>query len=288
MNNCVTVVVMAHDRVETISDTIESLFLQKNIQIVVSDNSVTDSIKKHVKLNYPTIKYIRRKNYPDSSAHFNAILNSISSEYFIIFHDDDIFIENSIEKLFYAIEKDLEISAVSGNAFVMNGGVKSRKTLINKEYLPITINNQQELAEKYVFFDSPGAAPFPGYLYRASIVKGINSHVSEGGKHADVSFLMKVAALGKILWIDDCIMHYRIHGENDSSIENIGDRMSLIRYIKKNTKLKNKDFSHYKFSFYIHYLHQNFSFKKIISSYKYRAILMFIVKFGSLILTKSF
>ena len=87
MKNDVTVVIMAHNRVETIGEAIDSVLLQKDVKIVVSDNSSSDCVKNFVALNYPTIHYFQRKNYPDSSSHFNAILTSINSKYFMIFHD---------------------------------------------------------------------------------------------------------------------------------------------------------------------------------------------------------
>lgn len=286
MKNDVTVVIMAHNRVETIGEAIDSVLLQKDVKIVVSDNSSSDCVKNFVALNYPTIHYFQRKNYPDSSSHFNAILTSINSKYFMIFHDDDILIEGSIKIMVNALEDNSSISAVSGNAYVIEGKNKTNKSLVSKNHSTV-INNKQEMAEKYILPESHGVAPFPGYLYRTSMVSNIVSDPSEGGKHADISFLMKVVEAGKVLWLKDYIMFYRIHDKNDSSIENISDRLSIIRYIKRNTKLKSKNFSYYKFIFYMKFLRQNYSFMRFFFSYKYKSILFFVIKFGVLMVLRN-
>lgn len=287
MKYSATIVIMAHDRVETIGDAIDSVLMQKNINLIISDNSSTDRINRFVTKNYPSTKYIQRKNFPDSSSHFNKILKSITSKYFMIFHDDDILVSDSIRIMISALENDSSLSAVSGNAYVMKGKLKTKQALLNINH-SVLINNKQEMAEKYILSDSFGVAPFPGYLYRTSMVNWIVSNPNEGGKHADVSFLMKVSESGRILWLKDFIMYYRIHGGNDSSVENIGDRLSIIRYIKKNTRLKRSDFDYYKFFFYINYLRQNFSFSKVFSSYKYKVILLFVLKISILIFIKKF
>ena len=279
-NNKVTVFLKAHDRLNTLGDALESLLKENNINIIVSDNSKFEHVGNFVKNKFPHVTYVRRNNCLDSESHQIKVLSSIDSEYFMVFHDDDILIKGAIKKLLDVIESDNKIAAVSGNAYILKHNTKTSKKLIKNITGNYIIDSPQKLVKEYISFDSEGVAPLSGYLYRSSKVDGIYPCISEGGKHNDISYLMKVVKAGTIIWIEDCIMYYRIHNNNDSNTENLLDRLSIIRYIKNNSNFENIDFMYYKFSFYTKFIRQNLSMFSILLSYRYKIILLFVICFG--------
>jgi hypothetical protein len=77
-------------------------------------------------------------------------------------------------------------------------------------------------------------------MYRTNLIKGLGLVYAEGGKHADVSFLMSILNRGQILWVDECLFCYRIHAANDSKQESIANRLSWMRHIKSTTSISPK------------------------------------------------
>ena len=112
-----TIYIMTHNRPEMLIDVICALEKQtyKQFKLVISDNSDNLDTKKNLEragiIN--KVEYTFRKQTKD---HFNTILNEVSSDYFMILHDDDIPCPSMVEKLYKAIKSDAYV-AVSANAY---------------------------------------------------------------------------------------------------------------------------------------------------------------------------
>jgi len=108
-----------------------------------------------------------------------------------------------------------------------------RSGIFNSSLVNDTIlSSPQELIVKF-FLIPMRITPFSSYVYRRSQISDLNLLYSQGRKHADVSFLIKVALRGKIQWIAKELMNYRIHGKNDSNEFDIKAIISLCRFLKK-------------------------------------------------------
>jgi hypothetical protein len=71
-------------------------------------------------------------------------------------------------------------------------------------------------------------------MYRVNCIKGLSLKPEDGGKYADVSFLLKVLNRGDFLWDCRILMHYRIHEKSDTATVKFGDYIKLRNYLKKN------------------------------------------------------
>lgn len=217
---------------EAISSVIESAV--DNTEVVISDNSVTDSVEGMCRKHFPTIRYIRRTPPLPAVAHFKAILDEATTEYLVMFHDDDIMLASYVTTLLPFIESRPEIAAVACNAErIDNNGNQSGQFFIANINAPVSIDNSEDFMRPYLLDSSKstGVAPFPSYLYRRKLISSADLDYKHGGKHSDVTFLLKILHRAPIVWYHESLIHYRIHGLNDSASESICDRLSLIRYL---------------------------------------------------------
>ena len=89
-----------------------------------------------------------------------------------------------------------------------------------------------EFLKHYLSLSENGVAPFPGYMYRVSALVKSRFDISQGGRHADVSFLNELLKKGDINWRSDVSMIYRVHSGSSGGDELIIDRNSQIKYAK--------------------------------------------------------
>ena len=93
------------------------------------------------------------------------------------------------------------------------------------------ITTTHALLSYYFEINALGPAPFPSYLYRRSLAQTVRLDFQEAGKYSDVTFLLKLLQCGPLIWPPLVGMQTRIHANNDSRIENIGERMRLLRFV---------------------------------------------------------
>ena len=76
-------------------------------------------------------------------------------------------------------------------------------------------------------------------MYSTAQVRGL-SFDAAGGKYADVTWLLGVAARGDIVWIVEPLMMYRLHAGNMGKEESVADRLKLFAYLKKHASTLGK------------------------------------------------
>ena len=222
-------------------------------------------------------KVIYRKRFPPLPAtnHLQLVIKELGKKYSVIFHDDDLMEKNYVAGMLEFMERNCEYLAACPNAYIMRGNKRtSQKFYPNAS--PITIiQGSCKVARNYIDL-SKFRMPFPGYIYRSEQIKKISISNKEGGKHIDVSFLMKIGALGKIAWIGSSLMSYRIHEKNDTMYEDVYGRLSRLRFIYRNTVIKSSDpdIAFYKMAFWFLWL---LGKKSNESNYKRKIIIKYLV-----------
>ncbi len=239
----VSVYLLCRDRLDYFREAIESILGQSylDFELIVSDNSEGDEVGHYVASTYPNLKYLRRRPPLGPIDHLTRILDEVESEYLVMFHDDDVLLPEYLNRMVCTLDAYPNTAAVGCNAFIIFGSKHSKALFAPGLCASVTIQTPEELFSHYVNLKDICHAPFPCYLYRMSIVRGVHPNEEEGGKHADVSFLMNVLKAGQIRWIPDVLMQYRRHAGNGSNEENIEEQLSLLRFALLNTKLTKKD-----------------------------------------------
>lgn len=287
----VTVFLLSSNRANFIGKTIDSITAQKNknFRLIISDNSSNDEVEELVKSKYSDLFYIRRRPRLPALDHFKTVLSEVESEYFVIFHDDDLMHEDYIHQMSEVLDQNESLAAVACNAWIIKDETLTRKIFFRqKQRENIFISNEELIAPYLKFLNR--VAPFPGYMYRTEKVKGLFLDASEGGKYSDTSFLMKVAERAPVCWLKDPLMYYRFHSGNDSGTNNIPQHLRLLRFIVRNTKLDRRNglIRQYKFAYWLKWiLHRENWRVNRCSIGKFRTIAAFVFSQGFFMLIKD-
>lgn len=233
--------ILCRDRLEFAREAIRSAIEQdvSNIEVIVSDNSEHDTVGEMIKAEFPEVVYIRRYPALSSTSHFCKVLNESNADYIVLFHDDDILAPGYVRAMRAAFEVNPSVIAVGCNANILRNTTLTTNLFMGQSLSDdIFLTSVEEMLDSYLSFNKYRAAPFPGYMYRRAAIEGLYLNDNNGGKHADVTFLIDIIKRGHFLWLVQPLMQYRMHDANDSTMENVGHRLRLLRYIYKNSRLR--------------------------------------------------
>jgi glycosyltransferase involved in cell wall biosynthesis len=209
-----------------------------SFEVILSDNSSNNETENLVSGIEDRI-FIYKKRRPSLPAidHLNLILQEVTSEYFMIFHDDDVMHEDFIKILHQILVENDDVIAVGSNANVIRNGRKIRRRFNNRLKYNIKMESMEEMVYAY---SKPSIVPFPGYLYRKEVAEKLRFDVCQGGKHSDAAFIINLLMLGSVIYVAEPLMDYYIHSEQDSKIYNFRDFSLLISYISRRMNLSRK------------------------------------------------
>jgi len=246
-----TIFILCYNRPDFARQSILSVLGQssKNFKLIVSDHSSNDGVQEMIRQNFPDIAYMRRSPSLKHLEHFNLCIEEAETDYYCLFHDDDVMALNYVALMLDFIHKYPEAAAFACNAYIEADGKIERRLgfLSHKKYE--VFNSPINLAKRYFSRNQSGVAPNPSYIYSRRIA-GMQRFIVDGGKYADVSLLLDIAQQGPIIWLNKPLMTYRLHGNNLGSIESIPDRIRFLAYLKKYKKILGEEILHdYRSSF---------------------------------------
>ncbi len=227
-----TLFLVTHNRPHDAIRAINSILGQDNprFDLVVSDNSSNMELAELIDVDHPNIEYRKRNSALTALEHFNLCISEVKSEYFALFHDDDLMLPNYVSSFWAAQNQFPNAIAYGGNAFIERNdhviGVSFKATTDYE-----VINCPDELAAKYFSRHQLGISPFSSYVYRRSDACGLMFDV-HSGKYSDVQTLLQLSNYGPFVWIKEPVMIYRFHGSNDSNKESFGDRLKFLVFLK--------------------------------------------------------
>lgn len=262
-NPKVQIFLLCRDRIEFARETIDSIIDQDyaNYELIISDNSEKNDVFEFVSENYSNIKLVRRRPSLFWIDHFNAALEESSSDFLVIFHDDDVMEKNYLSTLVAYLQKYPQLSAIAPNALVIKGTQYTQKVFAKGLDKLIFHKKPESIFHHYMNFKRRFHAPFPGYLYKKECIKDLKFMLSEGGRNTDVAFLMKLSKVAPILWIPDKLIKYRNHQNAYRHDYNFQGKQRLLRFALSNTYLNkhDDDIINFKLILYLRYLKVNIS-----------------------------
>jgi GT2 family glycosyltransferase len=238
MMKSLTIYILCHNRPDYARQAIQSIMDQtcRTFKLIVSDNSSNDDVERMVKNEFPDTYYIRRLPMLKAAEHFNRCIEEANTDYFCLFHDDDVMSSNYVDAMMQCAHDYPSAIAIGCNANIERfGKLEPRASFCSFRKHEI-IPSPQNLAMRYFSRAQSGIAPFPGYIYNRRLVGSLRLPL-EGGKYADVTWLLSLAIKGSIVWINSSLMTYRMHESNDSNIESPRDRLRFLGFLKQNRKL---------------------------------------------------
>jgi glycosyltransferase involved in cell wall biosynthesis len=230
-----TIYILCHDRPDFARQAITSVVRQSchSFTLTVSDNSSNDDVEIMVKGEFPGINYIRRTPMLKPLEHFNCCIDEAQTDYFCLFHDDDVMSPDFVETMRKCLRIYPMAIACGCNAKIESFGKIEKGTSFRALRNYELITNPRNLARRYFSCAQSGIAPFPGYIYNRELVGDQRLSVA-GGKYADVTWLLNLAGKGSIVWLTMPLMTYRIHESSDGGCESLRDRLRFFGYLKQN------------------------------------------------------
>jgi glycosyltransferase involved in cell wall biosynthesis len=229
----IQIFIATYNRPHLVLNAVRSALSQdfESFEVIVSDNSTNDETYELIRSeNLSGIKYIRRFPPLSGIEHLNLILESVESDYFMIFHDDDVMHKDMIKVLSSILIKSSEVIAVGSNAIMVKNGKALKKHFNKRLKNDVVINTIDEMIGLYSL---PAFTPFPSYLYRKEVAMKLRLEIEHGGKHCDVAFVINLLTLGKVVFVAKPLMDYHFHTGQDSAECDYRAFSQLISYIKK-------------------------------------------------------
>lgn len=248
-----TVFLLCHNRPEYAAAAISSILNQTNqsFRFIISDNSTNDQLHRLVITKFPSLEVRQRIPSVPSLEHFNKCISEVDTDYFCLFHDDDLMEPQYVNSMLETIKLHPSAIAYSSNAEVVDENNVSKHAHFDSNITEVTIENPRALAGRYFSRFPNGFAPFPAYIYRSSVVTKIPIDPESGGKYSDLAWLLEISKQGPFIWNAEKLIRYRIHSNNDGGFESIRDRLRLLRYFKKNIAFVGKSIvNDYRFFLY--------------------------------------
>ena len=229
------VVVLCHDRPLDAQRAIASVLAQKttDFRLTVSDNSSNDEVATMVRREFPRVHYVRRVPMLSAMQHFNRCIDESMAPYFCLFHDDDLMSPDFVQVMQQMAATHPEAVALGCNAEIEVMGTVQAATSFLARHSVEVIDSALKLAARYFSRSQSGIAPFPGYVYQRRLV-GAQRLLTDGGKYADVTWLLELARAHPVAWIRQALMTYRMHQGNDGNTESRRDRLRFLGYLKRN------------------------------------------------------
>lgn len=256
-----TIYILCYNRPDYARQSIQSVLNQTNqsFKLIVSDQSSNDAVTLMMKEEFPNVDYIRRPSTVKHLEHFNLCIEEARSDYYCLFHDDDIMYPNFVEVM-HKLLLDYPTAAAYGcNAKVERCGKLEPRLFFRSFRKHELIDSPRNMAERYFSRAQSGIAPCPCYIYNRRLV-GDSKFLVDGGKYADVALPLDILQKGFIVWLNEPLMTYRIHHNNVSNSESLRDRLRFLGYLKKNRLILGKNLlKDYRCSFI---------YKKIVKSNK--------------------
>lgn len=236
----VQIYILSRDRPIYLSQTLLSALGQGGAEVLVSDNSETDSVERMLAERFPEVLVVRRKPTLPALQHFRVVVEESSAEFLVMFHDDDVLFPGYLEAMLRAMKSNPDLVAVGCNARVLQDEQETDELMMGGLADPIRINDAEAMARRYLSYECGRPAPFPGYMYRRRFLDGLFLNPAEGGKYSDVSFLMKLAQRGPIMWLPQPLIWYRRHGSNDTGALAIPQLLRLLGFIYQHTSIRRR------------------------------------------------
>lgn len=241
LSNSLSVYILTYNRAKYLENAIESVLNQtyENYDLYILDNCSTDETPKVInKFSDSRLHYIRHEKNIGGIGNIQFAINHCTTNFMIIFHDDDIMDCNLLKKEMEILLTHDNIAAVSCNAIYMNEiGVKSHQKMFSDNNIKFYTSG--DLFKNYLTQNK--WLCFPSIMYRHDFLKSNDINFQEeAGPCGDVILYCDIERCGgTICEIPDALMYYRQHTNQDSS-SNVGImQLMLYRYISSIPYYKN-------------------------------------------------
>lgn len=229
----ISIIIPAYNAEKYIKKCLDSLIKQtkKEIEIIVINDGSKDNTEELIKSYTDSrIKYYKNTNHGIGYSR-NYGIEKAKGKY-IMFLDSDDYVEKDIcEKLYNkARTDDLDVVICDFFKEFENGNIEEIHT---NDFKNSSLKDNPDIITEYL---SPWAK-----LYSTKLLKDNSIKFVENLKYEDAPFVIealdKAKKIGKV---NDCLVHYMIHGNSETTVRDkrVFDILKIIDKIRKYTKNK--------------------------------------------------
>lgn len=209
----VSICIPTYNAGKTVVSTIQSILNQtyQNLEIIIVDNTSTDDTLALLrKYKDPRIKIYKNSKNIGAEKNWSRCIELANGEYIAIFHADDLYKQDIVEKQVQAFQDDPSVGAV----FTRADHVNDRGEVIGAHKLPVELKGKRICYFSEIFISILENMNFlvcPSAMVRSKTYKDLAPfNDDEFGISADLDMWFRILERHPIAILDEKLMSYRI------------------------------------------------------------------------------
>jgi glycosyltransferase involved in cell wall biosynthesis len=209
----VSICIPTYNAERTVMSTLQSILNQtyQNLEILVVDNASSDNTMSLLRqVNDPRLVVHRNERNIGAEANFSRCIELASGEYVAIFHADDLYLPNMVEKQVRALQDNPSVGAV----FTMASLINDSDEIIGESILPAKLRGKRVHHFPEIFLSILENGNFlmcPSWMVRSKLYKELAPFDGERfATSADLDMWLRILGKGPIAVLDEKLMSYRI------------------------------------------------------------------------------
>lgn len=246
-NKLVSICMPVYNSAGTVREALQSALNQtySNIEIIVVDNRSTDGTPDVVRgVKDDRIRLIENVANIGMVGNWNKALMCAKGKYVIMLHGDDRLYPNSVAAKVEMMEKNKGVSIVISASRVING--RGEVIMERHPFKCDRIINGKKFA-RYSYLTKNVYGEPSNILFRPEIAERLGGFVGDMAYAADWDLWIKMSCIGKVGYLNEVLMDYRISQTNATSkthtIRMLEDDKDMTENIERQgiMKLSNRD-----------------------------------------------
>lgn len=228
----VSIGIPTYNRPQFLRQALESCRRQSytDFEIIVSDDSTDDACEAVASTfaeDNPSVSitYARNMSRLGQAGNVNQLFRMAQGEFFVLLHDDDLFLESALEHLVNAMKRRYPLPAVVyGKLLVINDGgllMQDHTIKLNKAYSRSSemVGLQQDALRAAILQQVPP----DGYLIPTRLAQSVRYESEDVcGNACDADFMIRVARTGiEFYYFDEYVTAYRLSAESITTSGNL-------------------------------------------------------------------
>lgn len=209
----VSVCIPVYNAEKTVKQTIESILNQTyhNIEVLVVDNASADNTVSIIReISDPRLRVYCNKINIGPIKTLNRCVQLANGPYTAIFHADDLYMPDMVQKQVQAFRENPSIGAV----FTMAKRINSRNEVIGEMNLPNELRGRGIYHFSEIFLSVLKNRNFlvcPSAMVRSKLYKQLVPFAEERfGTSADLDMWLRILKRHPVAILEDKLMHYRV------------------------------------------------------------------------------
>jgi GT2 family glycosyltransferase len=209
----VSICIPTYNVERTVMSTLRSILNQTygNLEILVVDNASTDNtLSLLAQVNDPRLVIHRNERNIGAEANFSRCIELATGEYIAIFHADDLYLSNMVEKQVRAFQDNPSAGAV----FTLINLINDRDEIIGESMLPARLRGGKVRHFPEIFLNILENGNFlvtPSCMVRGGLYKELAPFDGQRfGTSADLDMWLRILEKGPIAVLEQKLMNYRV------------------------------------------------------------------------------